>query len=295
VYLTGFADEAAPDIDGQIRATKALGWKYIEARNIDGVNVHDVPEDKFQTVVDRLQDAGVQINCFGSAIANWGKQVTDPFEITLQEIERAIPRMQKLGTKLIRVMSYAVLQDRRADDQMEEERFRRLRILRQMFADAGITPVHENCMNYGGMSWKHTLRLVEHVPGLKLVFDTGNPVFTDDRARSKPYPKQSAWEFYAHVKEHIAYVHIKDGVWDPETGQTTFTFPGEGDGDVRRIVRDLLSDGYEGGFSIEPHLSAVQHDQSVVSPEEQRYDNYIQYGRRMERVLASAREELSRR
>jgi hypothetical protein len=39
MYLTGFADEAATDIDGQIRATKELGWEYIEARNIDGVNL----------------------------------------------------------------------------------------------------------------------------------------------------------------------------------------------------------------------------------------------------------------
>jgi sugar phosphate isomerase/epimerase len=177
---------------------------------------------------------------------------------------------------------------------MEEERFRRMRTLLQMFTDAGLTPVHENCMNYGGMSWKHTLRLIENVPGLKLVFDTGNPVFTDDRAKPKPYPKQSAWEFYTHVKEHVAYVHIKDGVWNPETGKTTFTFPGEGDGDVRRIVKDLLASGYAGGLSIEPHLSVVQHDESVISPEEQRYDNYVEYGRRMERMVAEVREELAK-
>jgi len=298
MYLTGFADEAAPDIEGQIRATKELGWKYIESRNVDGANIHDIPDEKFEEVAAKLVDSGVQINCFGSAIANWGKQITDPFDITLEEIERTIPRMQRLGTKLIRVMSYAVLPGREADDQMEEERFSRMRTLLQMFTDAGLTPVHENCMNYGGMSWKHTLRLIENVPGLKLVFDTGNPVFTDDRAKPKPYPKQSAWEFYTHVKEHVAYVHIKDGVWNAETGKTTFTFPGEGDGDVRRIVKDLLASGYEGGLSIEPHLAVVQHDEAdgkhphVISPEEQRYNSYVEYGRRMERMVAEVREEL---
>lgn len=300
MYLTGFADEAAPDIEGQIRATKELGWRCIESRNIDGVNIHDISDEKFEQIVGRLVDSGVEINCFGSAIANWGRQITDPFDITLEEIERTIPRMQRLGTKLIRVMSYAVLPDRGADDQaddldhqMEEERFRRLRVLLQMFTDAGLTPVHENCMNYGGMSWQHTLRLIENVPGLKLVFDTGNPIFTDDRAKPKPYPKQSAWEFYTHVKEHVVYVHIKDGVWDLETGKTTFTFPGEGDGDVRRIVKDLLASGYEGGFSIEPHLAVVQHDQSVVSPDEQRYNNYVEYGRRMEQMVAEIKKELT--
>jgi sugar phosphate isomerase/epimerase len=290
MYLTGFADEAAPDMDGQIRATKELGWQYIESRNVNGANIHDIPEEAFEEVVGKLQDAGVQINCFGSAIANWAKSISDPFDITLEEVKRAIPRMQRLGAKLIRIMSYAVLDDREADDQMEEERFRRLRIMHEMFTDAGLTPVHENCMNYGGMSWQHTLRLVENVPGLKLVFDTANPIFTDDRSKPKPYPKQSSWEFYSHVKEHIAYVHIKDGRFVEETGglfpKVEYTFPGEGDGDVVRIVRDLLASRYDGGISIEPHLSVVHHDDSVVSEAELRFNNYVEYGRRMERIIA---------
>jgi sugar phosphate isomerase/epimerase len=291
MYLTGFADEAAPDIEGQIRATQELGWHFIEARNINGVNIHDIPEALFEEVAARLQSAGIQVNCFGSAIANWGKSILDPFEITLAEVRRAILRMQRLGTKLIRIMSYAVLPGREPDDQEEEERFRRLRIICRMFTDAGITPLHENCMNYGGMSWQHTLRLIEHVPGLKLVFDTGNPIFTDDRSKPRPYPKQSSWEFYTHVKEHIAYVHIKDGVWDSQTQIIRYTFPGEGEGDVRRIVQDLLASGYDGGFSIEPHISVVQHEQRVSSPEEQRYLNYIEYGRRLELIISELRQQ----
>jgi sugar phosphate isomerase/epimerase len=285
MYLTGFADEAATDIDGQIRATRELGWTCIEARNVDGTNVHDLPEEGIEEIAGKLEDAGVRINCFGSAIANWGKSILDPFDITLEEVERAIPRMQRLGTRLIRIMSYAVLGDREPDDQEEEERFRRLRIIRQRFTDAGITPVHENCMNYGGMSWQHTLRLVENVPGLQLVYDTGNPVFSADRSRPQPYPMQSSWEFYSHVKEHVAYVHVKDGVWDANAGKQVFTFPGEGEGDVARIVADLLASGYDGGFSIEPHLSVVQHDATVVSSEEQKYRNYVEYGRRFEELV----------
>ncbi|MEJ2210605.1 MAG: sugar phosphate isomerase/epimerase [Anaerolineae bacterium] len=292
MYLTGFADEAAPDIEGQIRATQALGWRFLEARNVDGVNVHDLPEAKFEEVAGKLEDAGVGVNCFGSAIANWGKAITDPFEETLAEVARAIPRMQRLGTRLIRIMSYAILQDRAPDDQREEERFRRLRVLQRTFAEAGITAVHENCMNYGGLSWRHTLRLVENVPGLKLVFDTGNPVFSDDRSRPAPCPKQSSWEFYRHVKEHVAYVHVKDGRFVAETGglfpEVDYVFPGEGDGDVARILADLLAGGYDGGISIEPHMTVVHHDPAAGSPREQRLNNYVEYGRRLERIISAA-------
>jgi sugar phosphate isomerase/epimerase len=286
-YYTGFADEAGSDLDTQIRATRELGWSCIEARNVEGRNIHDLDGAVFERVCEELAAADVHVNCFGSAIANWGKKIDEPFESSLAEARRAIPRMQRLGTRLVRIMSFAVLPDRGPEDQMAEERFRRLRELQRMFADAGLTPVHENCMNYGGMGWTYTLRMLENVPGLKLVFDTGNPVFSLDRAKPEPCPRQSAWEFYTHVREHIAYVHIKDGVVEPDSGKTRFTFAGEGDGDVRQIVADLIANGYDGGFSMEPHLAVVFHDQSVQSEADVRYRNYVEYGRRFVELVKS--------
>ncbi len=286
MYLTGFADEAAADMAGQIKATQELGWTYIESRNVNGKNLTDITEQEFDQVAGLLQDAGVKINCFGSAIANWGKKITETEDASMAEAKRAIPRMQRLGTKLIRIMSYAVIPDRAPHEQMAKERFRRLRELQKMFADAGIQPVHENCMNYGGMGWSYTLELLDNVPGLKLVFDTGNPVFTDDRTKPAPYPKQSAWEFYDKVKDHIAYVHIKDGIWDAANQKTQFTFAGDGDGDVRRIVKDLFDNGYDGGFSMEPHLAVVYHDDSITAKDEIKFANYVEYGRRFMQLLA---------
>ena len=285
MYLTGFADEAAADIEGQVRATKELGWRCIEARRTGSANIHDVPDAEFDQIAGKLDEAGIHVNCFGSTIANWGKQITEPFDSSLAEARRAIPRMQRLGTEMIRIMSFAVLKDRAPDDQMEEERFRRLRELVKMFADAGIQAVHENCMNYGGMGWRYTLRLLENVPGLKLVFDTGNPIGTPDYAKGQPYPRQSAWEFYQHVKDAVVYVHIKDGIYDPMTDKAKYTWPGDGQGDVKRIVKDLLDGGYDGGFSMEPHLAVVFHDASVSSPERVKYANYVEYGRRFMKLL----------
>lgn len=289
MYLTGFADEAASDLAGQIRATQALGWKCIESRNIDGENIHDLSDEAFDRAYGQLQEAGISINCFGSAIANWSKDIRKPMDVDLEQTQRAIARMTRIGCKLIRIMSYAVIPDLPPEEQMAEERFRRLRELTQRFLDAGIQPVHENCMNYGGMGWAFTLRLIENVPGLKLVFDTGNPVFSVNRMLSEASAKQSSWEFYTHVAEHIAYVHIKDGyVLDDKT---VYTWPGEGTGDVVCICRDLLANGYDGGISIEPHMGAVYHDPSVVANADRRFAMYVEYGRRMERILESVKPQ----
>jgi len=87
MYLTGFADEAAADAGGQIRATKELGWQHIEARAVAGVNVHDLPEREFDAFCGQLGDAGISVNCFGSAIANWARASRS----------RSIPRWRKHG------------------------------------------------------------------------------------------------------------------------------------------------------------------------------------------------------
>ncbi|HOQ82088.1 MAG TPA: sugar phosphate isomerase/epimerase, partial [bacterium] len=108
MYYTGFADEAAPDIDGQIRATKELGWKYIEARSIDGTNLTMVDDKKFDEVVAKLEEAGIKINCFGSGIADWSQKITEPPDPSYEEMKRAIPRMKRLDVKMIRIMSFAI-------------------------------------------------------------------------------------------------------------------------------------------------------------------------------------------
>lgn len=278
---TGFADEAAPGLQGQIRATRALGWDCIEVRKIHGVHLHDLDEAAFHATADRIEAEGITVNCLGSTVANWASAVTDPFERTLETLARAIPRMQRLRVPMIRIMSYAVRKD--TADQMEAERFRRLREIVARLSDAGITPVHENCMNYGGMGWTHTLRMLENVPGLRLVFDTGNPVFTPDYRLPPPHPRQSSWEFYRNVREHVVHIHVKDAIWDEETKSVTHTFPGEGRGDVRRILSDLLSRGYGGRLSIEPHLGAARRENSPsgLSDDQQKHHNYVEYGKRL--------------
>jgi sugar phosphate isomerase/epimerase len=282
-YFSGIGDEAANRIDDQIRAIKALGWTNLEARNVEVPdfpkgNIHDIPDAAFDILVEKVQAAGIKINCFGSAIGNWGKKIDESFESSLAEARRAIPRMQRLGTEFVRIMSFAV---RKEEDQMEQERFRRIREVTKMFLDAGIQPVHENCMNYGGMGWPFTLELLENVPGLKLVFDTANPVFNEDRSKPKPWKKQDPWEFYEHVKQHVVHVHVKDARWNDTKNDADYTMPGDGDGKVKEILTDLIASRYSGGISIEPHIAVVFHDSTVKASDEDMFNTFVEYGRRL--------------
>ena len=286
MYLTGIADEASQNIETQIEVTRQLGWNAIESRFIDGKNIHDLGEEAFDQVCETLDGSGVHINAFGSAIANWGKDVRDDFSITEAEINRTIPRMKKLGSRFVRVMSYKVIE---GVDLMADERIRRLQLILDAFSAEGITVVHENCMNYGGMCWQHTLELIDALPGMKLVYDTGNPVFNRDHMK-EGNSWQDPWEFYQNVKAHIAYVHVKDCLNpSPENGnKEVYTYPGDGQGRVLDIMTDLMKSGYDGGISIEPHLAAGFHDaDSNTGSKEDPINIYLKYGRQLMDMLDS--------
>src|SRR2546426_12279406 len=151
MILTGIGDEGGNRLESQIQATKELGWGYIEMRGVEvpgfkKANLHDLPDEAFAIVERALQENGVGIYCFGSTIMNWAKTVETPFDVTLAEVRRAIPRMTRLGTKFVRIMSF---KPKETDDRIPTLVFDHVREVTKMFRDAGITPVHENCMNYG--------------------------------------------------------------------------------------------------------------------------------------------------
>ncbi len=296
IQYTGFADEAAAGIQGQIAATKILGWTSIESRNIDGVNLTDIDDSKFDEVEDALKSSGVRIDCFGSAVANWAKdpRKEEDFQKSIAELKRAIPRMQRLGTKLIRGMSFAVVKDEAPDSpRIQKLVIEKLSILVRMCEEAGITYLHENCMNFGGQSWEHTLHLVDAIksPSFALVFDTGNPPFTFDRRT--PTQLQSSWDFYSHVKPFIKHIHIKDAIYvGPTDGifpKARFTLPGEGNGDIVRIIEDVVASKWTGFLSIEPHMEIVHHEGDFVSSEEAKAATYIRYGKRLMELVETAR------
>jgi sugar phosphate isomerase/epimerase len=298
MFLTGFADEAGASVETQIAATKELGWKYIESRAIGQKNLASLTDAEFEDFAEKLDRAGLKVNCYGSAVANWSRDPRSDadFEASRKELLSALPRMAKLGVKMIRGMSFKVPADAVPDSpELEAVIFRKVRELVKLCEEAGVIYGHENCMNYGGMSYIHTLRLIESVksPNFRLIFDTGNPVFTFRRIGPAPWPLQSAWEFHKNVREFIDYVHIKDGVSNvgPDGKvQTTFTFAGDGCGHVRAIVRDLLATGYDGGFSMEPHLAVIFHEKDNTNDDAvkalRKKETYVEYGRRFEKLLA---------
>ena len=292
MYYTGFADEAGKDFDIQIKATKELGWSNIETRALMSGNLASITDEEFETVCEKLDEGGVKFNCFGSGVGNWATSIEEPPDASYDELRKAIPRMQKLGIKMARVMSFPVKDTSRFED-FADEAIKRMRTIAKIAEDGGILALVENCSGWATGSPDHMVRTMEAVdsPAMRVVFDTGNPVFDPDVRTPQPHKMQDSWEFYEKVKPWIEYVHIKDGRMEGD--KPVFTFAGEGDGYVRDIVKDLLANGYDGGISMEPHIAVVFHDDSVKSEADVQYSNYVEYGKRFMKMVDEIKAEIA--
>ena len=101
--------------------------------------------------------------------------------------------------------------------------------------------LHENEKGIYGERAAECKKLLDAFGGksFKAVFDFANFV----------QAKQDTMEAYELLKDHIAYVHVKDAVW--ESGAVVPA--GMGDGQMAEILKKMLSDGYRGFLSLEPH------------------------------------------
>lgn len=279
--LSGLADEAGRDIHAQIAAHRELGWNAIELRLIDGLNVAGaLPDDAFAAAADAVETAGLAVTGFGSAIGNWSRAVHGDFEQDLQDLKVAIPRMQRLGVRFIRTMSW--LQNGASESAWRREAIRRYRELAAVAADGGVVLAHENCTGWGGQSARHMRELIEEVGSdhLTVLFDIGNTI-------SHGY---EPWPFYQGVKDLIGYVHVKDCKRNPAGGGSSdYAYPGEGDAMVRPILADLLDGGYRGTIAIEPHVASIIHEGGSDVPEAEKYASYLRYARMFEGLVREAR------
>ena len=102
--LSGFADEAAADIDGQIVACRRGGLAHLDLRNVNGHNITQLPLDLASDVAAKLRAAGIAVAMYGSPL---GKiDITDDFATDLAKLEHLGKLKPILGCSAVRIFSY---------------------------------------------------------------------------------------------------------------------------------------------------------------------------------------------
>ena len=239
--LSGFSDEIADDFTEQCAVIKDLGLSYLEFRSAWGTNILDLDEAERTRAGEILADHGLSVSSIGSPI---GKIFVDEdFEPHLARMRHAAEVAAFYEAPYIRIFSF-FLREGADPAEHRDEVLRRMRGLADVAEEAGVILLHENEKEIYGDIPERCLDLVTAVgsPNLKLAWDPANFV----QVGVRPFT-----EGYATLRPHVEYVQIKDAL----LADASVVVAGAGDGEVVETVRALRDDGFDGFFSLEPHLN----------------------------------------
>lgn len=264
--LSGFADEIDPDLETQCQVLDGLGIRYLELRSAWDVNVLDLSDDQVDRAEAILASHGIRVSSIGSPI---GKiNIDDDFDAHLARMDRAVWVARRLGAPFIRVFSFFLTPEQDPAVHRDEV-VRRMAALAEKALAGGVVMLHENEKEIFGDVPERVLDLVTAVdsPALRLAWDAANYV----QCGVVPFP-----EAYEALRPYTDYIQIKDAVL--ATGEVVPA--GEGDGRLPETIRALAADGFDGFFSMEPHLAVAHHLGGFSGP-----DNFVRATRAFTAIL----------
>ena len=241
--LSGFADEISPDLEEQCDLLDSLGIGHIEFRSAWDTNVLDLDDDQLGRVRKTLDAHGIATSSVGSPIGKIG--IREDFEPHLERFRRALGVAAELQAPYIRLFSFFIPTGEDPGAHRDEV-LRRMAALTAMAAGHDVVLVHENEKEIYGDIPERCLDIVESVGSeqLRLAWDPANFV----QCGVRPFT-----DGYAMLRPHVAYMQIKDAAL-----ATGAVLPaGEGDGELPETVAALRADGFDGFFSMEPHLAVA--------------------------------------
>jgi L-ribulose-5-phosphate 3-epimerase len=280
--MSGISDEAGASFSRQVDVFRSLGWQHVELRTVGGVHVADLDDEVFSSIAMRLVQNGLRVGALCSRIGSWCRPVSCPFDLDVREIDVLIQRCLETECRLIRVMSYP--NDGLAPGEWRDEVFRRMEQLILRAEEHGIVLLHENCSGWASQGLGEALELFEtfRSPNLRCLFDFGNSISHRDYSL----------QWLERLLPWVDHVHVKDGVVEGE-GQISFVEPGRGASQLSEGLCMLLSNGYNGLLSIEPHLLHQPH-RKQTSDDTALAEAFVSYGRRFEMLLEAANAEHER-
>jgi sugar phosphate isomerase/epimerase len=241
--LTGFADEISPELEEQLETLAQESMGYMELRSVWNTNVLDLADDDLDRVKSATAQRDIRISSIGSPI---GKvPVTEPFEPHLERFRRALHAADVMEAPYLRVFSFFIPEGQEPGHYREEV-IDRMAIMAGEAKDSGITLLHENEKEIYGDVPSRCLDILAGVgsPALRAAWDAANFV----QCGVRPYK-----EGYASLRPYVEYMHVKDAL----SGSNRVVPAGEGDGQLPETLSALHDSGFDGFFSLEPHLASV--------------------------------------
>ncbi len=239
--LTGFGDEISVDLATQLEVMESVGIKHLELRGVKGKNILELNSQEVEKARQILKEKDFRISAIASPI---GKiKISDDFSLNLERLNKAISLAHIFKTKYIRIFSY-YLPEGESHLSYSKEVIRRIEEMTEISKKEKIILLLENEDDVYGNTPERCLEILESInsPYLRFIFDPANFIM----AGVKPYR-----EAFPKMIEYIEYLHIKDARFSDKE----ITPAGEGDGQIKGILRELKERNFDGFLSLEPHLA----------------------------------------
>jgi sugar phosphate isomerase/epimerase len=241
--LTGFADEISPELDEQLDTLADESIRFVELRSVWNKNVLDLTDGEVQKVGAAMSGRGIGVSSIGSPI---GKvPIAGNFAPHLERFRRALHVAKVLQAPYVRIFSF-FMPEGEDPAVYRDEVLGRMDALAKEAEDARVVLVHENEKDIYGDIPSRCLDILTQVdsPALRAAWDAANFV---QCGVDHPYE-----EGYEALRPYVEYVHVKDAL----AGSGTVVPAGEGDGEIRETISALHVSGFDGFFSLEPHLAS---------------------------------------
>jgi sugar phosphate isomerase/epimerase len=262
IRLSAFADEISADLNEQIAVIRSENIHFIDLRGVWDTNVLDLTDQQVTEIKQRLDAAGIGVSAIASPI---GKIPIDaPFDEHLQRFQRAIALAQFFHTSCIRLFSFypPVAGDEANDGKgivdpanWRNEVLKRLRELTRLARNANLILLHENEKDIYGDTIARCIDTLQNINSshFQAIFDPANFI----QCGQIPYP-----DAYLELRPWLRWIHVKDALADG-----TVVVAGEGEARWPELLQQLHTDGYDGFFSLEPHLASAGQYQGFSGPE----------------------------
>jgi sugar phosphate isomerase/epimerase len=218
-----------------------------------GSNILDLDAGQLSKLQETLAEYELKVSSIGSPI---GKIfIDDEFPPHLERMRHAVEVAEILEAPYIRIFSFFVPEGTDPDSRRDEV-LTRMSALADAAADSDVILVHENEKDIYGDIPRRCVDIVTAVssPKLQLAWDPANFV----QVGVRPFT-----EGYAMLRPHVGYIQIKDAL----LADGTVVAAGAGDGEVVETIRALRADGFDGFFSLEPHLGEYTEFGALSGPE----------------------------
>ena len=259
--LGTITDGISRDFEYALDTMVETGLEYVELQYLWEKQVGDLTDADVERVKGLIEDRDLKVSCISHhnlTALPVDTAVDDiAYRAHIATLQRCIDVAQALGTNLVRIFSFRKEMVLFGAEPIISEGawttlLTRLEEPLRIADAAGITLVIETAIS-GNVTSAHLARkLIDELdaPHLKVLWDPCSSLYCTEI----PYPNG-----YAAIREHIAHVHLKDGVVNLPAATFDFCAMRQGQMDpyYNDIVNALKRDGYAGAISLESVYTPV--------------------------------------